>query len=706
MASHTLNSGRVGQQGHDFSRADQVAVSFVESGLQPARACCSTLRLTLCTKRRRKLQIAVLTIRRRSSSRLRQIAFLLLFFTWATLSQTRLAGAQPVRRLIDATSSQDQLFAQAFQETQNWVGKAFPGAVLAIAQHGRLLAWKAFGRMDSSENARPMPYDAIFDLASLSKVIGTTTAAEILYERHQVDLDAPVTEYIPEFAGTPGHEKILVRHLLTHSSGLNSKEVLWRQASDRAGIMKLTYTLPVQWEPGTRTQYRDYNMILFGEIVQRITGQRLDQFLKHDVFGPLGMKDTSYDPPPKLLARIPPTEQDDILRHTLVHGVVHDENAFLMGGVSGHAGLFSSAHDLSIFAQMYLNGGTYNGKRIISQQTLEMFVQRQSSPPGTTRALGWDTPGGPNSFASELASPHAIIHTGFTGTSIYIDSDRDAFVVLLTNRVNPTRRNVFIDQARPAIHTAILRTLDATQTGTSRSTQVAGEPRFSAAVDAASDSVPIYEVLRTAEPIRVDGNLDKRAWLVAPVAGPLVNNTDGSPSPIRTEVRILYDDTFIYFAFRNTDENIWATMTQRDQHLWEEEVDEVFVQRDPQRPNYIELEINPRGAIFDAYFSDVRKPVDAANWNSKNLRWAVHVDGTVDGQPGDKQWTCEIALPLEDLRPAPHRPPQPGDRWRVNFYRIERVPVQARLAWSGRHRDFHVPAMFGEIVFSSRVAGS
>lgn len=644
-------------------------------------------------------------MRRHSSSRLRQIALLLLFFTSATLSQPAPAGAQPIRKLIDATSSQDQLFAQAFQETQNWVGKAFPGAVLAISQHGRLLAWKAFGRMDSSENARSMPRDAIFDLASLSKVIGTTTAAEILYERHQLDLNAPVTEYIPEFAGTPGHEKILVRHLLTHSSGLNSKEVLWKQVSDRPGIMQLIYALPVQWEPGTRTQYRDYNMILVGEIVQRITGQRLDQFLKHDVFGPLEMKDTGYRPLPKLLARIPPTEQDDVLRHTLVHGVVHDENAFLMGGVSGHAGLFSSAHDLSIFAQMYLNGGIYNGKRIVSQQTLEMFMQRQSSSPGTTRALGWDTPGGPNSFAGELASPHAIIHTGFTGTSICIDPDRDAFIVLLTNRVNPTRRNVLINQARPAIHTAILRTLDAAHTGTPRSTAVAAEPRFSAAVDAGSDSIPIYDVLRNAEPIRVDGNLDERSWLAAPVLGPLVNNADGSPSPIRTDARILYDDNFIYFAFRNADENIWATMTQRDQHLWEEEVDEVFVQPDPRRPNYIELEINPLGAIFDAYFSDVRKPVDAANWNSRNLRWAVHVDGTVDGQPGDKQWICEIALPLEDLRPAPHTPPQPGDRWRLNLYRIERVPVKARLAWSPTHRDFHVPGRFGEIVFSSRVAG-
>jgi CubicO group peptidase (beta-lactamase class C family) len=171
------------------------------------------------------------------------------------------------------------------------------------------------------------------------------------------------------------------------------------------------------------------------------------------------MKDTEYNPPAKLMKRIPPTEQDNVLRHRLVHGVVHDENAFLMGGVSGHAGLFSTARDLSSIAQMYLNGGTYRGKRIVSKQTLDVFMQRQSLPAGTSRALGWDTPF-PGSFAGDLASPHAIMHTGFTGTSIYIDPERDAFIVLLTNRVNPTRQNPLIDQARPAIHTAVLTALD------------------------------------------------------------------------------------------------------------------------------------------------------------------------------------------------------------------------------------------------------
>lgn len=390
-------------------------------------------------------------------------AFFLLFgapVQAATAQEPDAGTGHSVQNLEEANSKQDERFAIAFAEVNEWVNqKAFPGAVVAVGHHGRLVALKSFGKMDSSDSAAPMPVNAVPDLASLTKVIGTTTAAEILYDRKKLDLDAPVTQYIPEFAGTPGHEKILVRNLLTHSSGLNTRELLWQQAKNRQGIMNLIYKMSVTWEPGTRYEYRDYNIILMGEIVQRISGLPLDQFLEHNVFIPLGMNDTGYNPPPKLLDRIPPTEQDDVLRHTLVHGVVHDENAYLMGGVSGHAGLFSTASDLSKLAQMYLNGGTYNGRRIVTTETIKLFMQRQMIPSASPRALGWDT-AAKGSFAGDLASPRAILHTGFTGTSIYIDPDRDAFIILLTNRVNPTRKSTLIGEARPTIHTAILATLD------------------------------------------------------------------------------------------------------------------------------------------------------------------------------------------------------------------------------------------------------
>jgi CubicO group peptidase (beta-lactamase class C family) len=354
----------------------------------------------------------------------------------------------------------DARFADVFREVDRWIAqKAFPGAVLAVGHHGRLLVLRSFGRMDYSGRARPMPVDAVFDLASLTKVIATTTAAAILCDRGQLDLDAPVTKYLPEFAGTPGHEKVLVRHLLTHSSGLNSRQVLWKQASDRPGILKLAFALPLDSEPGEKAQYRDYNMIVMGEIVSRISGQPLDKFVARNAFGPLRMKHTRYNPPAGWMGRIPPTEQDDVLRRRMVRGVVHDENAFLMNGISGHAGLFSSARDLAVFAQMYLNSGIYRGKHILGETTVHRFMERQTTPAGTTRAIGWDTPGN-TGFPGTLASPAAIIHTGFTGTSIYIDPQRDAYIILLTNRVHPTRDNLRINEARPAIHTAVLSVLD------------------------------------------------------------------------------------------------------------------------------------------------------------------------------------------------------------------------------------------------------
>ena len=366
----------------------------------------------------------------------------------------------PARQLIVATSAQDARFAPAFAEVDAWVAKkAFPGAVLAVGQHGRLLALKAFGRIDSSAKAPPMPVDAIFDLASLTKVTGTTTAAEILYDRGLLELDAPVARYLPDFGGTPGHENITVRNLLSHSSGLQSADGVWRHAKDRQDLLRQLYATPGLTPPGTAFAYRDTNIILLGEIVRRLSGQPLDRFLAREVFAPLGMKDTGFRPSRALLPRIAPTEQDDNFRHMLVRGVVHDENAYVMGGVAGHAGLFSTARDLSALAQLYLNHGSYRGRRLIKASTIALFETRQNLPPGSSRALGWDMPT-PGGFAGPLASPHAIIHTGFTGTSIYIDPDRDAFIILLTNRVNPTRNNMLIAQARPAIHSAVLSILD------------------------------------------------------------------------------------------------------------------------------------------------------------------------------------------------------------------------------------------------------
>src|SRR5918911_1869643 len=212
--------------------------------------------------------------------------------------------------------------------------------------------------------------------------------------------------------------------------------------------------------------------------------------------------------------------------------------------------------------------------------------------------------------------------------------------------------------------------------------------------------LPAYEVARTTTPIRVDGRLDDPAWAKVTGVGEFVNNADGSPAAYKTEAKLLYDDKFLYVAFRCADENIWATMRRRDEHLWEEEVVEVFLQADARQPSYIELEVNPLGTMLDIYLLDIRKPLHYESWNSEKLKWAVQVDGTVDGLDGDRGWTCEIAFPLEDVVTAPHLPPQPGDRWRLNLSRVEQRPTPAELAWSPTFtRDFHVPKMFGELMF-------
>lgn len=217
-------------------------------------------------------------------------------------------------------------------------------------------------------------------------------------------------------------------------------------------------------------------------------------------------------------------------------------------------------------------------------------------------------------------------------------------------------------------------------------------------------ALPVYELSKTATPIKVDGKLDDAVWAKAPRFSDFRMNLDGSSGSYETEARALYDDTFLYFSFRCRDDNIWATFKTRDQHLWEEEVVEVFLQADSHQTTYIELEVNPLGTMLDIFLLDVRKPLRYESWNSKRLKWGVQVFGTVDGKSGDREWSCEIALPLEDIVIAKNLPPQVGDRWRLNLYRVEQVPRPALLAWSPTFKDdFHLPGKFGEVVFTNRL---
>lgn len=210
---------------------------------------------------------------------------------------------------------------------------------------------------------------------------------------------------------------------------------------------------------------------------------------------------------------------------------------------------------------------------------------------------------------------------------------------------------------------------------------------------------PSVVVPRVSQPIQIDGKLDDDGWNQAAELG-FRDNRTGGPIPLATRAWIAYDDEFLYFAFDCVDPNIWATMENRDEHLWTEEVVEVFLQPDPDHPNYIELEVNPLGAMLDIYLIDVRKPIRYESWNPEGIQWAVSVDGTVDGEPGDQGWKAEIAFPLVDAVTAPNIPPKPGDRWRMNLYRVEQKPARGGYAWAPTLRgDFHWLAAFGDIVF-------
>ena len=332
---------------------------------------------------------------------------------------------------------------------------AAPGAALAVGRHGRLVHMASYGRIDTARAAPAVTDSTLFDLASLTKVVATTTAAMILEQEGRLELRRPVREYLPGF-DAPDKAGITVEMLLTHSGGLVSGAPLWRDQPGRAEFLRAMNERPLAYTPGDSTIYSDWDLILTGWIIEEITGQGLDEFLEARVWGPLGMRDTGFNPlaasavtPGEhctvthrdghpLLSRIAATEQDTVYRHRPIHGIVHDENACALGGVAGHAGLFSSVRDLAVFAQMMLNGGHYNGVRILDPNTIARWTARRN--PRSSRAIGWDTPS-PRSSAGQYFSARSFGHTGFTGTSIWMDAERQLYVILLTNRVNPTRRN-------------------------------------------------------------------------------------------------------------------------------------------------------------------------------------------------------------------------------------------------------------------------
>jgi serine-type D-Ala-D-Ala carboxypeptidase len=375
--------------------------------------------------------------------------------------------------LKSAYKNQDEIFAAAFSVLETAIAaRAFAAVSVAITCRGKLVVLKAFGRFTYNSDA-PMAMAAnLFDLASLTKVVATTSMAIILYERGLLELDVPIMGVVPEFASDSGpldvrRREVTFRMLLAHSSGLPAYEKLFLKARSREELLRAAFTTPLSADPGTRAEYSDIGFIILGTALQRIAQESIDIFCRREIFGPLGMSNTTFNPPADMRTKIPPTADErsilppananprSTLRNRIIQGEVQDENAFVLGGVAPHAGLFSTAEDLARFAQSMLQ----RGAGIVRPETISLFTRCESSPAGTSRALGWDTPSNP-SQSGKYFSASSFGHLGYTGTSLWIDPERQLSVTFLTNRTWPDCSNQAIKQVRPKFHDAVVEALD------------------------------------------------------------------------------------------------------------------------------------------------------------------------------------------------------------------------------------------------------
>ena len=368
-----------------------------------------------------------------------------------------------------ASEPRDSRFAPAWTVLNEAIAaKAFPGCAFGVFAQGSTLIQHALGRFTYDNASRAIAPETVFDVASLTKVVATTAAAMLLYQRGLLDLDTPLGDLLPGFIvgrSSAQHARLVtLRHLLAHSSGLPGYVPFFKTVHSPAALFRALLELPIEMEPGTRAEYSDPGFILLGKALEVLTREYLAPWLRREVFHPLGLHSTGFCPPLELRPAIPPTEEDTTFRRRRIQGEVQDEHAWLLQGAGGHAGLFSNVPDLLRFAQSILAGlkpdsAVSHPPALFSASTIECFAERQP-PPGSTRALGWDTPSADSSSGTHF-SPHSIGHLGFSGCSLWIDLDAAIAVVLLTNRTWPDRSSQLIRHVRPAFHNAIRQALSA-----------------------------------------------------------------------------------------------------------------------------------------------------------------------------------------------------------------------------------------------------
>jgi CubicO group peptidase (beta-lactamase class C family) len=358
---------------------------------------------------------------------------------------------------VSAYDNQDQRFAAAFEILNSAIAaRSFPGASVAVTYRGEIVALKGLGKFTYGKDSRKVDVETIYDLASVTKVVATTAMAMVLFERGELNLEAKVVDLLPEFeTGDERRKKITLRMILAHSSGLPAYERLFERAKTRDELVRAAATVPLAHDPMSEVEYSDIGFILLGEILAKLANEPLDSFCHHEIFDPLGMENTSYLPDESWHDRIPPTVKDETFRKKVVQGEVHDENAWAMDGVSGHAGVFSTGYDVALFALCMLRMGS----PILGAQTVTRFTQRELAPAGTSRALGWDTPSNP-SQSGKYFGPRSYGHLGYTGTSIWCDPGRQLSITLLTNRVWPDCSSQAIKEVRPRFHDAVIEALE------------------------------------------------------------------------------------------------------------------------------------------------------------------------------------------------------------------------------------------------------
>lgn len=336
---------------------------------------------------------------------------------------------------------------------QGHADRAYPAAVVEVGNAQGVLWRQAFGHVEYEPDARPTRHDTVFDLASLTKVMATTTLAMRMVEDGRMALTDPIKRWIPEWR-SKDRDEVTLGALLTHSSGLTAWLPFYRDHIGRQDFQHAICSLPLEYPPDTRSVYSDLGFILLGFILEDAGGERFEsQSMK--MLGTITSSTLLFKPPASLRPRIAPTERDP-WRGRLLAGEVHDENCWALGGAAGHAGLFGSAEAVGDFARAMLGALNGSATEIASRETVQAFV-RKSAIPGS-RALGWDTMLPTSSCGTKMSST-AFGHTGFTGTSLWIDPEREIYVVFLTNRVNPTRENNRVQKVRPALHEAVIEAL-------------------------------------------------------------------------------------------------------------------------------------------------------------------------------------------------------------------------------------------------------